>query len=202
MLFLQAITAEALDILKFVQERPEFSRTRLVGGTALALQIGHRLSVDLDFFGDWELGVDIQGVLSKCGRVRQESMGENIRAFTVSDTRVDFVRYPYGWLAPPIQDGGFRLASFRDLAPMKLSAICNRGSRKDFIDIAFLLEITTLDAMLEAYRQKFPDGSEFMVLKSLNYFADAETDPMPTMLRPLAWQESKDRIRQALRGVA
>jgi hypothetical protein len=201
-LFHEAISTEALGLLKFIQARSEFVHTRLVGGTALALQIGHRLSVDLDVFGTWNPDIQIQRILSEWGRTRQENAAENIQTFTVTDINVDFVQYPYLWLEPPVTAEGVFLASVRDIAPMKLSAICNRGSRKDFIDLAFILETETLTALLEAYDRKYPDGSRFMVLKSLSYFADAEPEPMPTMLRSLPWEEAKARIRQALLGVA
>jgi hypothetical protein len=85
---------------------------------------------------------------------------------------------------------------------MKLEAITGRGRKKDFIDLTFLLERYPLDTMLSWYRDKYPQGSEYLVLRSLVYFDDAEDDPMPVMLKPLDWETAKERIRVAVRRKA
>lgn len=105
-------------------------------------------------------------------------------------------------LAPVVEVDGLRLAGSDDIATMKLQAITGRGSRKDFVDLAFLLERYRLAEMLGLYRQKYPDGSEYLVLRSLTYFDDAEEEPMPRMLVELGWEEVKKRIKEAVREVA
>jgi hypothetical protein len=85
---------------------------------------------------------------------------------------------------------------------MKLSAITNRGTKKDFVDLAFLLKHFALQDMLDFYAQKFSDGSAFTVLKSLVFFDDAEDDPMPNMLKPFDWTEAKRRITDAVLDVS
>jgi hypothetical protein len=85
---------------------------------------------------------------------------------------------------------------------MKLEAITGRGRKKDFIDLTFLLERYPWDTMLSWYRDKYPQGSEYLVLRSLVYFDDAEDDPMPVMLKPLDWETAKERIRVAVRRKA
>lgn len=85
---------------------------------------------------------------------------------------------------------------------MKLEAITNRGSKKDFIDLAFLLETFTLSEMLALYAAKYPQGSEDLVLRSLVCFDDAEDDPSPVMLKSLDWDEAKARICDAVRATA
>jgi len=89
-----------------------------------------------------------------------------------------------------------------DIAPMKLEAITGRGRKKVFIDLAFLLERHPLDKMLSWYRDKYPRGSEYLVMRSLVYFNDAEDEPMPVMLKPMDWETAKERIRAAVRKTA
>ncbi len=85
-----------------------------------------------------------------------------------------------------------------DIAAMKLAAITGRGTKKDFIDLAFLLQEFSLQQMLDFYAQKYPDGAEFLVLKSLGYFADADIEPMPVMLRDWDWNQVKETIKMNL----
>ncbi len=94
------------------------------------------------------------------------------------------------------------LAHLEDIAAMKLEAITNRGSRKDFIDVAVLLEQFTLMQMIEFYHRKYPQGLKLHVLRSLVYFEDAEETDMPVMLKPLTWETAKERICDAVREVA
>ena len=77
---------------------------------------------------------------------------------------------------------------------MKISAIINRGTKKDFIDLHFLLKEMTLDQILNLYYQKYPDGSRFIAIKSLTYFEDAESDPMPYMFNDVTWDDIKESI--------
>lgn len=93
-----------------------------------------------------------------------------------------------------VVDNGLRLAGLKDIAAMKLSAVTGRGTKKDFIDIYFLLQHFTLSDMLQHYRNKYADGSEFLVLKSLTYFDDAELEQEPVMLVDISWQEVKRTI--------
>ncbi|MDD2599392.1 MAG: nucleotidyl transferase AbiEii/AbiGii toxin family protein [Kiritimatiellae bacterium] len=202
MLCRQAIRQDTLDTLKRIQLQPELSETRLVGGTALALQFGHRLSIDIDLFGVFDRMLDLQEILGRCGSVNQKHRTENIRVFNVNDIKVDVVYYDYLWLSPPLEVDGVRIAEITDIAPMKLEAINSRGSKKDFIDMFFLLQHFTLSEMLDLYRRKYPAGSEYLILRSLVYFDDAEDDPMPIMLKPIDWEGVKERIRVAVRKQA
>ena len=82
---------------------------------------------------------------------------------------------------------------------MKLAAITGRGARKDFIDLYFLLDTFSLPELFNFFRNKFPDGNDFLVYKSLTYFADAEVEPMPKMLKPVEWEEVKIKIIQEVK---
>lgn len=100
----------------------------------------------------------------------------------------------------PIEADGVRLASLNDIAAMKVSAIVNRGTKKDFIDLYTLLQSFTLDDILDMYSRKYSDGSLFIVMKSLTYFDDAETDPMPDVLSDITWESVKDCIGTVVRN--
>ena len=199
MLYLETIETETLDLLKKIQSNEVFSEARLVGGTALALQIGHRKSVDLDFFGPMKIAeIDLPQELSIYGSVSIRNIGKRVQSFMVSNVQVDFVEYDYPWLDNIVSIKGLRLASCRDIAAMKLSAITNRGSRKDFVDLAFLLEIFTLQDILSFYAEKYSEDNCFHVLKSLVFFDDAEDDPMPNMLNQFNWEAAKQRISEVV----
>lgn len=199
MLHFETIEPKALDLLKKIQANSHFSVTRLAGGTALALQIGHRKSIDLDFFGNIELEpTELGEELKTFGSVITRSANRKIQRYMVCNIQLDFVQYDYPWLDESITINGLRLASPRDIAAMKLSAITNRGTRKDFVDLAFLLRQFSLHDMLQFYKNKFSDGEIFSVLKSLVYFNDAEEDPMPNMLVPFDWKAAKQQIANAV----
>ena len=202
MLFLDAIEPETFSLLKRLQALPVLEETRLVGGTALALQLGHRISVDLDIFGKWDYSEDLGDAFSVLGRTEKESGTPNGRMsfFYIDGVKVDCVAYDmYAWLEPPVEVDGVRLAGVRDIAAMKVNAITNRGTRKDFVDMARLLDDYSLEDIFAWYREKYPAANPALAMRSLSYFADAETMPMPKMLIPFDWEKAKDRIRAAVR---
>ena len=202
MLHLETIAPATLDLLRRIQMLPVLAETRLVGGTALALHLGHRISVDLDIFGKWNYAEDLGLALSNVGHVEKESETQSRKMvfFYVDDVKVDCVSYEmYNWLDPAIEDSGIRLASVRDIAAMKINAVTNRGTRKDFVDVARLLVDHSLEEMFSWYRMKYPEANPALAVRSLAYFADAETMPMPRMLIPFDWEEAKERIRAAVR---
>ncbi len=199
MLCLETIEPDTLELLNALQRDPVFAGSRLVGGTALALQLGHRKSVDLDFFGQLPVsGIELEQALSVFGSVALANRSRLVETYFVRDIKVDFVDYPYPWLDMAVEIGGLRLASPRDIAAMKLSAITSRGSRKDFVDLAFLLERYPLSEMLTFYGQKYENASQFLVLKSLTFFEDAEETPMPLMLKPRNWTWVKQQVSNAV----
>lgn len=202
MLHFETILPETLDLMRRILARPVFAQARLVGGTALALQLGHRVSEDFDVFGEWNPDEPLAPVLSECGTVTESGGSGRIQSFFVDGVKVDCVRYPYAWIADPVVGDGFRLADVRDIAPMKLAAVASRGSRKDFVDVAFLLKRLTIREMLALYREKYPDGNEYLVLRSLCWFADAEAQPMPRMLAPFDWNAAKREILAAVEAAS
>jgi len=203
MLHLETIAPDTLSLLKRIQQLPEFSDTRLVGGTALALQMGHRISVDLDLFGEWPNDADLFAALKTVGSTRKSSgtPNGNLQFFYVDGIKVDCVTYSeFPWLDAPVIENEIRLASIRDIAAMKVNAITNRGTRKDFVDLAFLLNGNNTADIFQWYSMKYRDANPALALRSLSYFVDAEMQPMPRMLKPFDWEAAKIRIQAAVRG--
>jgi hypothetical protein len=199
MLQTQTIQPELLELLKKIMSSSVFEGFNLVGGTSLALQIGHRFSVDIDMFGIREIDeFEFVNELSNFGKVNIIKKSKNVLILSVNDIKVDFVNYKYPLLEEITIIETIRLASDKDIAAMKLNAIAGRGSRKDFIDLHFLLQKYSLKEMISFYNIKYSDGSEFMVLKSLTYFEDAESEEIPILFQKLDWNEVKVSIQKAL----
>ncbi len=135
MLHYKTIDDKTLDLLRQLLSVPEFSKLRLVGGTSLALQIGHRKSVDIDLFGNIDADeFTIAEQLMKIGQTTRLQKSENINIYLINKIKVDIVNYPYKWLEEAVIEDGLVLADKQDIAAIKLSAITGRGSKKDFID--------------------------------------------------------------------
>lgn len=199
MLFFETVDAETVNLLKRLQQLPAFSALRLVGGTSLALQIGHRKSIDLDLFGAITADeYEVAEQLEKLGKITILRKSKNINIYLINGIKVDIVNYQYKWLENSINDSGLILADSKDVSAMKLAAITGRGTKKDFIDLFFLLNKYSLQQMLDFYTQKYNDGSEFLVLKSLSYFEDADLDEDPVMLNTLHWETVKSTISSTL----
>lgn len=199
MLQYKTIEPGTLQLLKDLHSIPLLQATRLVGGTALALQLGHRKSVDLDLFGTVQLtSEEIRDVLSENHSITIVKESKNINIYLIDGIKVDIVNYRYPWIDASVQDDGCTLAGIKDIAAMKIAAIIGRGTKKDFIDLYFLLKHFSLQEILLLYMQKYPDGSTFIAMKSLVYFEDAEADPMPVMYEDVSWAAVKAGIRAAI----
>lgn len=195
MLYRQTVNPELLELLNELMADELFSDFLLVGGTGLALQIGHRHSIDIDLFGKKDLvEIEISAFLNKLGEVQILKKSKNILIYSINGIKVDFVNYSYPWVSAPIVVENIRLASKEDIGAMKLNAISGRGSKKDFIDLYFLLQEFSIKDMFGFFNEKYPDGSQFLVLKSLTYFGDADLDEMPKMSKEIDWDEVKLEI--------
>ena len=175
----------------------------LAGGTAVALHLGHRKSVDLDWFTEARVG----DPLRLAGRLRDEGVNiEDVRTDRgtvhglVEGVRVSLIEFRYPLLAPVERLERAPIAALEDLAAMKLSAIAQRGTRRDFIDVhALACEFRPLPELLELYRRKFGVDDVAHMLYGLSYFDDAEWEQMPTMLHATDWGAVKTAFRHWIR---
>ncbi|MGZ8559894.1 MAG: nucleotidyl transferase AbiEii/AbiGii toxin family protein [Chitinophagaceae bacterium] len=118
--------------------------------------------------------------------------------FSINEVKVDFVLYPFEWLQPFEVIDATRLISLRDIIPMKLQAISNRFSKKDFWDIAFLLDNFTLEQMLAIFKTKFPQIDTGFIIHSLTAFDGALPEQDPVCLIPKSWEEIKQALEKAV----
>lgn len=173
----------------------------LAGGTAVAIHLGHRQSVDLDFFTPSRIDEPLalaerfrsEGIALETGQVAPGTL--HARLFGV---RSSFLSYSYPLLRPTVSWSEFscELASIDDLACMKLAAVAQRGARKDFLDVFAIGQARlSLSQMLELYQSKYGIRDVGHVLAGLCYFEDAEREPMPITLLPVDWAEVKSTIR-------
>lgn len=196
MLHRETVSPNTLELLTALQANPFFENTRLVGGTALSLQLGHRISIDLDLFGDFVTDpIAVQTALQEHKNVVATYNTPSIFAFVIDGVKVDLVNYRYGWIDDPLVVEGVVMASQKDIGAMKLSAVTGRGTKKDFVDLYFLLETYTLGELIGFYEEKYPDGNTYLLLRSLIYFDDAD-DMNVEMIHPVSWLEVKNKIQE------
>ncbi len=180
----------------------------LGGGTAVALHLGHRRSQDLDWFSERRLP-DIMVLASDLEAEGIDLSVESVERGTlhcrVMDVPVTVLEYPYPLLRSTTTsaDLGYTLASLEDLAAMKMSAIAQRGSMKDFLDVyAMTLSGLDLASMLGLYRKKYSIDDISHVLYGLSYFDDADREAMPVMLWDVRWETVKATVRTAVEEMA
>ena len=222
-MFANTLNRKALAILVSLMHEPLLHEYRLVGGSALALLSGHRISVDLDLFMVGRANAaGLIALLENNYDATQISIGDEQAIVTsmIDTVKVDFVAYPYKWLYPflseewpkiygelcgefgkRIKESKIRIADPRDIAAMKIAAIGQRGKKKDFFDLAQLLSNFSLKELFEFFRLKYPKASDFHYLQALAFFDDAERDPDPekTETTP-SWESVKVTVAAAVRG--
>lgn len=165
----------------------------LAGGTAVALHLGHRLSVDLDFFGPTPFAPQQMAErLAALGRFRLEQIAIDTLLGELEEVKIGFFRYGYPLLASLSDLADVAVAGLPDLVAMKLDALAQRGARRDFVDLFFLGQAGYPPKVaLDLYQRKYAhlNVNRAHVIKALTYFVDAESDPMPQMLKPVRWED-------------
>lgn len=201
MLHTAAVPVDLLTVLTELQEKTSAADFALAGGTSLALRLGHRLSVDLDFFTTTPF--DPTSLAAQLGIGHQSITGQSKGTLQaqINGVKVEFLRHAYPQLAHHELIESVKLWSIPDVATMKLNAINNRGSKKDFFDVAALLEHFPLETMLQHYRDKYRPASLLMIIRSLAWFEDADAEPDPISLRNETWPEIKARVAGAIRAL-
>ncbi len=178
----------------------------LAGGAALALQLGHRRSVDLDWFRKRKMGdpLKLARALVSSGVDLQVTMNVEGTLYGVAGgVKMSFLEYPYKLLGKPVlwKGSGVSLASLEDIACMKLSAVGDRGAKKDFVDLYFLGQTIPLERMLDSYKLKYGVSDVAHLIVALAYFDDAERQRMPLMIRKVSWATIKSEIQGWVRAL-
>ncbi len=194
-------------ILEILKDQPIIEQFYLAGGTGLALQLGHRRSLDFAFFTQTQFRTpELLPQMGKAGDVSLLREAEDTLTVEIGGTQLSFFRYDYPLLRRPISfKGKLKIAQIPDIATtMKLTAISGRGSKKDFIDLFFVCKTFSLKELFEFLAEKYdsPSYSEYHILKSLVYFADAEEEPMPEMLSEVSWREVKTFFQEEVKKLA
>jgi predicted nucleotidyltransferase component of viral defense system len=200
MLQTRTIEPHTLGLLKSLMAQPLLEPFYIVGGTALALQLGHRFSIDLDFFTHLTYDKEeLFGHLQREYDMTIELTNKVISIGFIQDVKIDLVNVKYTPQYPMHTIEGVRMLDIKDIAPMKLSAITQRGNKKDFYDMYFLFKKISLADMLDAYEIKFKTQNMYQVVKSLTYFTDAEEFDDPFVFdKKLTWEKVKTSISKTV----
>lgn len=202
----RVLSGEAWGVVRRLAAAGVLDGWTLAGGTGLALQFGHRYSEDLDLFraGPFDAAA-LATNLSTIGKTSVQSRSEDTLHAVLDGLRVSFLAARPALLFPGTEYRGLTVADPRDIAVMKVVAIGGRGSRKDFVDLYFYLRSgATLKGVFILLERRFTalDYNEYHLLKSLAYFEDAETEPMPDMIRDVAWSEIRSAIEAEVRRLS
>jgi len=180
-LFYDILDQKRLDILPlFAAFKDKFY---LAGGTGLALQLGHRDSIDFDFFtpdhfDTYSFYSELADIFKTKKIVKTLDEKDSLNITVDEEIRLSFLRYPYALVNAPIEENSMKIASVEDIGCMKLSAIVSRAAWKDYVDAYFILRKISLGSLLEVASRKMADLDRNLILKSLVYFADIAQDPI------------------------
>jgi predicted nucleotidyltransferase component of viral defense system len=193
--FEQVLPGNTKAILALLEKSKTIQKAYLAGGTALALQLRHRISYDLDFFTNEEF--DEQMLLPEIEKTSDFQL-EKIAWRTIlgkfRDVKFSIFYYKYPILYPAKKFGVINIADILDIAAMKIAAIASRGTKRDFVDLYFICkEVISLSDTIQLYDKKYQNlaTTKVHIMKSIIYFDDAELDEMPKMLKPCKWEDVK-----------
>lgn len=224
MLQTSTVKESTLELLKRLQAEPLLATTRLVGGTALSLQIGHRESEDLDLFSVEPLeGMLVQQMLVDKYGFLPTVVAENTLIGFIQGVKIDVIYHPFPWLEPAIEEDGIRIATKTDIAAMKVHAIINRrpsecsgqacldnaereggkaelnsGKRpKDFVDVAFLSMHYSYNQIKALLLKRYPAYDPIMADKAVIYFGDIDELLIPE-IKMLGYEFDFERIKSRI----
>lgn len=201
MLYTSTVHEGTLALLRELMQIPELGVFSLVGGTALALKFGHRISEDIDLFteSDFDKPEVYKTLQTHFGdRLYYEERGNPLGIFCyINDIKVDLVKHKHPLLYPVIVEEGIRMYADRDIMAMKVATVLRRAKKKDFWDISELLDPYSVDDFVKSFYQKFRDQLLLISIpQAMTYFADAEADDNPISLKGQTWESVKNNIKQ------
>ena len=198
MLQKETVEPRTLELLRELQREPLLKNFNLVGGTALALRLGHRKSIDLDLFTKEEFDLEEvkEMLIEKYDLKVSYERKQTLKGF-INNVMIDCIRFDYPHLYEPDIIEDIRLESIPDIIAMKLSAIAQNGTRiKDFIDIATLSVCYSFNDMLDFYTKKFPNANVIMPIKAINYFDEIDFNESVVMLNgTFNWKKIEKRLK-------
>ena len=201
----RVLSSEAWLVIKELERHGLMQNWILAGGTGLALQVGHRYSEYLDLFLTGDFDTDpLLHALSGVGEVHVQDRGRSTLHVLLGGLRLSYLKNQAAFLFDPTPYRGLSIADARDIALMKLVAVGGRGSRKDFVDLYFHFTLFGgLGSILPLMRKRYSGihYNEYHLLKSLVYFEDAESEPMPEMIKKVLWKDVKEKMIEEVRGV-
>jgi hypothetical protein len=201
MLHQETVDLPTLELLIQLQQKSYLNGFYLAGETALCLRIGHRKSVDIDLFSNFDF--DVVQLLEDLSHDFPFSLffsANNTIKGSIHEIQVDILAHRYPLISEPFREGNITLLSIPDIIAMKLNAISGSGQRvKDFVDIYYLLDAYTIAEMIAFYKLKYSQYNEVNVLKSLTWFEDAELSNWPVILNnpELNWTMVKKKLKAA-----
>lgn len=199
-MYTNTVSTELLDVIKRTAKFPSLSHFRLCGGTALSLQIGHRISVDADFVTDNigdkdQLQKYIMELFPDATDFHHGAFGFYLK---INGIKVDFLCWNLPFIRNAIVEDGISFTNIEEIIAMKLFAILQRGEKKDYMDIATLLSQYSLTQMVSFFNERHRGYDAATILRFLASYSDIERQPEPIMLNGLTWEESKLRINKAI----
>ena len=201
MLYENTVAPATLGLLKELMQIEALKPFVLVGGTNLSLRLGHRISEDLDIFANEPYESDLIAQPLRALFPREiniiEQRSHTILAY-IRRVKVDIVLHRYPYIRPVETLEDIRLASVPDIVAMKLNAITRRGAKKDFFDLAELLDQYALEEMLQFFTEKYAATDIGYVVRSLAYFEEAEHSKDPIMIKKGDWKHVKIKIHKAI----
>lgn len=207
-MFEEALSKNAKNTLALLGKAGILKDAYLAGGTALALQIGHRISVDFVFFTQkkFDEKIFIQRLVKLPVKFRTERTDWGTILGFINETKFSLFFYDYPLLAKPQKFLGINICNIKDIAPMKLAAISDRCAKRDFIDLYFISAVEkffTLCQILDLYDKKFKvlHQNKLHILKSLVYFEDAESDMSPKMIKNVVWRQIKEFFKKEVNKI-
>ena len=202
-MFEQVLPKNTKAILALLEKSEVIQKAYLAGGTALALQLCHRISYDLDFFTQEEFDEELLlPEIKKIANFQLEKIAWRRILGKFKDVKFSIFFYKYPLLYPVKKFGMINVADIRDIAAMKIAAIASRGTKRDFVDLYFISkEFMPLKKVIQLYGKKYKNlaSTEMHIIKSLVYFDDAEPDEMPKMLKKVEWKDIKKYFEDEVR---
>ena len=203
MLHLKTVEPNTFAVLKRLMTIPEMKDFHLVGGTALSLMYGHRMSIDLDLFSTTKFQ-NQQIITALINEFGESFLTDESNSFFgifgfIGDVKIDIVRYPHPLIRPTLTIKDIRLFSMEDIVAMKVQAILGRGKKKDFWDIAELLKHFPVDDFVRFHKEKFSTQNLFITVpQAMTYFTDAEDSEDPISLKEQTWANVKAFIQKEI----